>query len=341
MKAVGARRFLPIENPLALEDVETKKPELSRPHDLLVEVLACAVNPVDTKLRKNLGETLREVPVILGMDAAGRVCEVGSDVRNFAVGDRVFYAGDLGRSGSNAEYHLVDSRLVAKIPHGLSFADAAALPVATLTAWELLFERMRIDANGKDVGKKILVINGAGGVGSALIPLAKLAGLEVIATASREVTQAWCTQLGASCVLNHRDDLHQALLAHGLEKFPYIVNLYNTDAYWSLTSEWIAPMGTLGLIVEPSCPLHIGDPLKAKCVTIAWEFMAARARFQLPDMARQGRILTDIAQLSAAGKFPSISTRHFDGICAENLRTCHAAMENGSAHGKWVLEKIS
>lgn len=306
--------------------------------DLLVKVRAVAVNPVDTKIRASLGAQPLDPPRILGWDAAGIVEAVGAEVGGFSIGEEVFYAGDLTRLGCNAEYQVVDSRLAALKPASWSFEEAAAIPLVALTAWELLFERMGVDPNGKDGGKALLVINGAGGVGSALIPLAREAGLTVVSTASRPETTAWCLSLGTHHVINHRLPLRPQAEALGIPSFPYIANLFNTEAYWEQTADLIAPFGALGLIVEPREKLHIGDPLKAKCVRIAWEFMAARARFKSPDMHLQGRYLAEIAARCEAGRFPKIHTRVFENLTSENLREAHAAMEQGLAHGKWVLK---
>lgn len=336
MKAIGARQHLPVSDPGCLVVFETDMPSL-RPGDLLVRMRAVAVNPVDTKIRASLGAGPHEPPRILGWDAAGTVEALGDEAAGFNIGDEVFYAGDLTRPGCNAEFQAVDARLVAKKPQSWSFAEAAALPLVALTAWELLFERMGADPDGKDSGKALLVINGAGGVGSALIPLARRAGLTVVATASRPETRAWCGMLGAHHVINHREALRPQCKALGIGSFPYIANLYNTEAYWEATADLIAPLGALGLIVEPKEKLHIGDPLKAKCVRIAWEFMAARAKFQTADMHVQGETLEKIAALCDAGDFPKIQTRVFDALTATNLREAHAAMETGAAHGKWVF----
>jgi NADPH2:quinone reductase len=295
------------------------------------------VNPVDTKIRALLGAGPHDPPRILGWDAAGTVDAVGTDVRGFAPGDEVFYAGDLTRPGCNAEFQAVDFRLVAHKPKTWSFIEAAAVPLVALTAWELLFERMGVDPTGKDAGKALLIINGAGGVGSALISIARGAGLTVVATASRPETIEWCLALGAHHVINHREPLRPQAEALGIDSFPYIANLFNTEAYWETTADLIAPFGALGLIVEPREKLHIGDPLKAKCVRIVWEFMAARARFKSPDMHVQGSYLTEIACRCEEGSFPKIHTRVFDELTVENLRKAHAAMEQGSAHGKWVI----
>ena len=340
MRAIGARKFLPTSDPACLVEFEAQDPTPG-PGDLIVRIHACAVNPVDTKVRKSLGETMQEAPRILGWDSAGTVIEIGSDVRDFKIGDEVFYSGDLTRSGCNAELQAVDARLVAHKPRNWSFEEAAALPLVGITAWELLFERMGVSPDGKDRGKAILIINGAGGVGSALIPLARDAGLTVIATASRPETIAWCQQLGAHHVISHREDMIAQSEALGFASYPFIANLHQPEIHWSATSQLIAPFGTLGLIAEPREKLHLGDPLKAKCVRIAWEFMAARAKFQSPDMHEQGRILAKIAKRCEAGKFPKIHTRVFDSLNVENLRTAHIAMEQGEAHGKWVFKCAS
>jgi NADPH2:quinone reductase len=332
MKAIGTSRYLPVTEAGCLVEFETERPGPG-PHDLLVRVEAVAVNPVDTKIRKSLTGNLK-APRILGWDAAGVVEETGPEVKCFRVGDKVFYAGDISRSGCNAEFQAVDSRLVAKMPEAWSFADAAAVPLVGLTAWELLAERMAVDIGS---GKELLILNGAGGVGSAMIPIAKHFGLKVVATASRAETVAWCQSLGADHVINHHEPLRPQAEALGISAFPYIANLHNTEMYWATTTDLIAPLGALGFIVEPGEKLPIGDPLKAKCVRIAWEFMGARSKFQTPDMHRQGEILAKLAQLCDDGTFPKIATRVFDKISAENLREAHAAMESGTAHGKWVL----
>lgn len=336
MKALGARQFLPVSQPDCLVEYEAEMPRLGL-RDLLVKILAVAINPVDAKVRKSLGEGPHDPPRVLGFDAAGTVEAVGAEVRGFAAGDEVFYSGDVTRAGSNAEFQTVDFRLVAKKPRSLSFEEAAAVPLVGLTAWELLFERMGIHPDGADSGKAILIINGAGGVGSALIPLARSAGLRVVATASRPVTESWCRSLGADHVINHREPLRPQAEAVGFHEFPYIANLFDTEAYWETTADLLAPLGTLGLIVETSNPVHIGNPFRLKSPRIVWEYMPARARFQTPDMHRQGEILTELARRCDAEDFPKLVTRRFAGMTASNLREAHAAMESGTAHGKWVF----
>ncbi len=337
MKAIGARQFLPVSHPDCLVEFEAAMP-VAAATDLLVKIRAVAVNPVDTKIRASLGSSPQDPPRILGWDAAGVVEAVGAAVRGFAPGDEVWYSGDLYRPGCNAEFQAVDSRLAALKPRSWSFTDAAGLPLVALTAWELLFERMGADPQGADHDRALLIINGAGGVGSALIPLARSAGLQVVTTASRPETRDWCLGLGAHHVIDHRQALRPQAEALGFDDFPYIANLYDTDLYWDTTADLIAPFGNLGLIVEPRQKHHLGDPLKFKCARIAWEFMGARARFQSADMHRQGEILAEIAAHCDAGNFPKLTTRVFPEFTADSLREAHAAMESATAHGKWVIE---
>lgn len=339
MKAIGARQYLPSSDPLSLVEFETAKP-LPGPRDLLVKIAAVGVNPVDTKVRKLIGDGPLEPPKILGWDAAGTIEAVGPLVTDFSPGDEVFYAGDVGRPGSNAEYQLIDQRLAAKKPSSFSFAEAAALPLVSITAWELLFERMGVDPDGKDAGKALLIINGAGGVGSAMIPLARRAGLIVHATASRPETRDWCEKLGANHILNHREPLRPQAEEAGVTEYPFIANLFDTDGYWQITADLLAPLGALGLIVENQHPIQIGNPFRLKSPRIVWEYMFSRSKFQTADMHRQGEILASIAALADAGDFPNLATRTFDRITTGNLREAHAAMESGTAIGKWVLENF-
>ena len=336
MHAIGATRHLPVDHPDFLVAFDAPVPEPG-PHDLLVRVRAIAVNPVDTKIRKSLGDGPHQPPRILGWDAAGVVEAVGgAAAASFVPGEAVYYAGDLTRPGCNADYQCVDHRLVARQPKHLDAAAAAALPLCTLTASEVLFERMGVDA-ATHAGAAILVINGAGGVGSALIPMARHAGLHVVATASRPESRAWCEKLGAHAVIDHHQPLRPQCAALGHAGFPFIANLFDPAAHWAGTADLLEPFGVLGLIVEPSAPLHLGDPLKAKCARIAWEFMAARAKFQSPDMARQGEILAEAAAMHEAGIFPAIHTQVLDGLTLENLRQAHQAMEQSTAIGKLVI----
>lgn len=337
MHAIGALRALPVDDPSCLVDFETSQPSPG-PRDLLVSIEAVGVNPVDTKVRRGLGEAPLPSPRVLGWDAAGTVVACGDEVTGFAPGDRVFYAGDVTRPGCNSELHLVDFRVAAKIPDSMDYGDAASWPLVSITAWELLFERMGVDPGGAHAGQTLLVINGAGGVGSVLIQLARQAGLTVVATASRRETIDWCQRMGANHVIDHHQPLAPQLEALGIGPLPFIANLYEPDGYWKQTGELIAPFGSLGLIVEPAGPLAIGDPYKLKCVRIAWEMMFSRTRFQSPDLFRQGEILAEISRRIEAGKMTAIVTRVLSPIGAESLREAHAGMEAGRAHGKWTLE---
>lgn len=335
MKAVALTRYLPIDAPEALLDVEMETPSPG-PHDLLVRIEAVSVNPVDTKVRAPKPQ-VEATPKILGYDAAGVVEAVGDAVSDFAVGDAVYYAGDITRPGSNAQFQLVDARLVAKKPDTLDFTQAAALPLTALTAWELLFERMPYSIDGGGVGRSLLVIAGAGGVGSIAIQLAKLAGFTVIATASREETVAWCRALGADHVIDHRQDLAPQLQTLGIEAVDAALNLADTDRYWDVLGELLAPQGHVGLIVEPAGALKIGDPYKAKSIGIHWELMFTRSRFKTPDMAEQGRILARVAALVDAGRLRTTLTDTLSPISADTLREAHRRLESGRTIGKLAV----
>ena len=335
MKAVALTRYLPIDDPASLVDVDLPKP-VPTAHDLLVRVEAVSVNPVDTKLRAPKPQVEAQ-PKVLGYDAAGVVEAVGAEVHGFQPGDRVYYAGDVTRPGSNAEFQLVDARLAAAMPRTLDFAQAAALPLVAVTAWELLFQRMPFDSEHGGEGKSLLVIGGAGGVGSIATQLARRAGFTVIATASRPETMDWCRAMGAQHVVNHRDPLAPQLVALGFPQVDATLNLADTGHYWDELGELLAPQGHVGLVVEPKGALRIGDPYKAKCIGIHWEFMFARARFRTPDMAEQGRILARVAALVDAGELKSIRHEALQPINATNLREAHRRLESGGGIGKLVL----
>ncbi|MDO1529296.1 zinc-binding alcohol dehydrogenase family protein [Fulvimonas sp. R45] len=335
MKAVALTRYLPIDDPASLVDVELPMPEPGE-HDLRVRVEAVSVNPVDTKVRSPKPQVEAQ-PKVLGYDAAGVVDAVGAAVEGFRPGDRVYYAGDVTRPGSNAEFQLVDARLAAAMPRSLDFAQAAALPLVSITAWELLFQRMPFDSERGGVGKSLLVIGGAGGVGSIAIQLARRAGFTVIATASRPESADWCRAMGAQHVASHREPLAPQLAALGFAQVDAAINLADTAQYWDALGELLAPQGHLGLIVEPSAPLGIGDPYKAKCIGIHWEMMFARPRFRTPDMAEQGRILTHVARLVDAGELKGIQRDALNPINAANLREAHRRLESGASIGKLAL----
>lgn len=336
MKAVALTHYLPIDDPQSLVDVELPKPSLVDDHDLLVRVEAISVNPVDTKVRSPKPQTEAQ-PKVLGYDAAGVIEAVGKSVTRFKPGDAVYYAGDITRPGSNAQYQLVDERLVGGKPKSLDFAQAAALPLTTITAWELLFQRMPFDADNGGKGKTLLIIAGAGGVGSIAIQIARRAGFTVIATASRAETIEWCKTLGAHHVIDHRQPLAPQLSALGFERIDAALNLADTARYWETLGELLAPQGHVGLIVEPTGPLNIGDPYKAKCIGIHWEMMFARARFKTQDMDEQGRILDRVAALIDAGELKSIQRETLTPINAANLREAHRRLESGSTIGKLTL----
>ena len=329
MIAFGIREFLPVadENCFTAFSCTVPQPLAG---DVLVKVKAVAVNPVDTKVRAMQTHIL-ETPRILGWDASGEVVAVGEDVTRYRVGDAVYYAGDITRPGCNAPYQCVDERLLSRKPQRLSFEEAAAMPLTTLTAWEG-FERMNIQP-----GKSILILGGAGGVGSIAIQLAKQAGWYVIATASRAETTQWCLDLGADAVIDHRGDIIEQCRALGFPQVDAIANFVNTEAYWDMMGELIAPLGELLLIVEPKTPLKLGDPLKAKCVSIHWEFMFARSKFQTPDMARQGDILRQTAEWIDAGMIRHTMATYLGEMSCESLREAHELLESGRTVGKIVM----
>jgi NADPH2:quinone reductase len=335
MKAIALTRYLPIDDPQSLVDVELPTPAIGE-HDLLVRVEAVSVNPVDTKVRSPKPQVEAQ-PRVLGYDAAGVVEEVGTSVKDFKPGDEVYYAGDITRAGSNAQYQAVDARLAALRPRKLSAAESAALPLTAITAWELLFQRMPYDSEHGGKGKSLLIIAGAGGVGSIAIQLARRAGFTVIATASRPETQAWCRAMGAQHVIDHRQPLAPQLSALGFSQIDAAMNLADTARYWDVLGELLAPEGHVGLIVEPSAPIHIGDPYKAKCIGIHWEMMFARPRFKTPDMAEQGRILARVASLIDSGELRSIQRESLSPINAENMREAHRRLESGTTIGKLVV----
>ena len=334
MRAVGLHRYLPIDNPESLLDVELPLPTPGS-NDLRVRVEAVSVNPVDVKVRAPKPKTEVD-PRVLGWDAAGVVDVVGDAVTGLKPGDRVYYAGSIARSGTNAEFHLVDHRLAARMPQSLDFADAAALPLTALTAWEGLFERLGLDPEGRDKGRSLLVIGGAGGVGSMVIQLAKAAGLTVIATASRPETRAWVRDLGADNTLNHREPLRAQLEAIGHAYVDYIFDTQSTEAWWTVMADLIAPQGRIVGIVETPDPIDL-DLLKSKSAGFSWEFMFTRSLHGTSDMAAQGEILRRVAAWIDAGKVRTTRRELVGRISAENLREAHRRVESGSMIGKVVL----
>jgi alcohol dehydrogenase len=332
MKAVALTRYLPIDDPEALFDVELPAP-VATGRDLLVEVKAVSVNPVDTKVRSPKPKVEAE-PRVLGWDAAGVVTAVGPDVSLFAVGDEVYYAGSIARPGCNSELHLVDERIAGRKPATLDFAQAAALPLTALTAWELLFDRFGVSRTGADAGKSVLVIGGAGGVGSIAIQLAKqLAGLHVIATASRPESAAWVRELGADAVVDHRKPLAGQL---GRE-VEYAMCLTDVRPYFAAFPEIIKPQGKIGLIVDTEVPLPLSS-LMRKSATVVWEMVFTRAVFGTPDLIEQHRILDALADLVDRGTVRTTLNERYDAISAASLRRAHAALESGQTIGKIALD---
>ena len=336
MKAIGLTKYLPITDEASLIDIELQKPEATG-HDLLVAVKAVSVNPVDTKIRAPKdGE--EDPPRVLGWDAAGVVESVGSEVTLFAPGDEVFYAGSITRPGTNSEFHLVDERIAGSKPKRLSFAEAAALPLTTITAWEALFDRMRISRDGASAGKSLLVIGGAGGVGSIAIQIAKrVAGLDVIATASRDESRDWCLDLGADHVVSHRENVARQLDEIGFANVDYVLCLNDTDGHWSTMTEVVAPQGHICSIVETAAPVDI-RPLMAKSATFSWELMFTRPMFATVDMIEQHHLLNEVSRLVDSGSVRTTTGQVLGRIDAANLRKAHAHIESGRAIGKLVLE---
>jgi len=337
MKAIAAYGGLPSGDPAAFALVDLPDP-LPGPHDLLVRVEAVAVNPVDTKVRAGLPRPGTGAPPrLLGWDAAGVVEVCGAAVERFAPGDRVWFAGDISRPGCNAERVLVEEAICGRRPTSLSAAEAAALPLTGLTAWEALFERLGLDPEGADAGRSLLILGGAGGVGSIAIQLARRAGLVVIATASRPQSRAWCERMGASHVLDHSQPLAPQLAALGLPELDTIANFSDTDAYWEVMAELIRPQGSIVAIVGNRSPLDL-NLLKAKSVSFHWEFMFTRPQFRTPDRGRQGEILERLAELVDAGAILGTATTRLEPISPATLAQAHGLLEAGRTIGKIVLE---
>jgi NADPH2:quinone reductase len=335
MKAVGYTKSLPIDAPDALIDFETPKPEPG-PRDIRVAVKAVSVNPVDTKVRKRAAPPAGETK-ILGYDAVGVVDAVGKDVTLFKPGDEVFYAGSILRQGTNAEFHLVDERIVGRKPKTLSFAQAAALPLTSITAWELLFDRLGA-VPGKSVDPRtLLIVGGAGGVGSILIQLARrLTGLTVVATASRPETQAWCRDLGAHAVVDHTKPMKPQIDALKLPPVALIASLTMTDQHYKALAEIIAPQGKFGLIDDPA-EFSI-SAFKGKAASVHWESMFTRSSFETDDMIAQNHLLNDVSDLIDKGVLRTTLDQTYGTINAANLKRAHAQIESATSRGKIVLE---
>lgn len=334
MKAVGYVTSRPIDEPGALQDLDLPKP-VPGPQDLLVKVAAISVNPVDYKVRKGRQGTA-EAPVVLGWDAVGTVEAVGSAVISFRAGDEVFYAGDLNRPGSNAEYQVVDARIVGHKPRSLDALSAAALPLTALTAYEMLFDRLGIARGSASRGKKLLIIGGAGGVGSIAIQLARqLTELTVVATASRPETIAWVKEHGAHHVIDHTKQLPAELAAIDMDTVDYIFSTNASDKHWEGITAAIAPQGRIGLIDDPE-PIDV-RMLKRKSASLHWELMYTRALYGTPDISRQHDILNEIADLVDRGIIKTTLAKKLGTINAENLIKAHTLLESGKSIGKIVL----
>ncbi len=335
MKAIGYQKSLPIDHPDSLQDITLDDPHPSG-RDLLVEIKAVSVNPVDAKMR------MRSQPPpgswqVLGWDAAGIVRGSGPDVQLFKPGDRVWYAGAIDRPGTNSELHLVDERLVGHMPQSLGFSQAAALPLTSITAWELLFDRLGVEQGGNDDQRSLLIIGAAGGVGSIMVQLArKLTGLSVIGTASRPQTRAWVTDLGAHAVIDHSRPLSEELDKQGRAPVDYVVSLNSTDRHFEQIVESIAPQGKFALIDDPE-PIDV-RLLKKKSVSLHWELMFTRSLYKTPDMIKQHQLLDSVSALVDEGTIRTTLGSHFGAINAENLKRAHQLLESGSSCGKIVLE---
>jgi NADPH:quinone reductase len=335
MKAVGYKTAGSIDRADSLVDIEIEKPS-PKGRDLLVEVRAISVNPVDAKVRKRASSEDGQWK-ILGWDGAGKVVETGAEVTGFKPGDEVFYAGSIARPGVDSQFHLVDERIVGHKPHSLSHAEAAALPLTTITAWEMLFDRLDIRKSVPGAANAILIIGGSGGVGSIAIQLVRvLTDVTVIATASRPETQAWVKTLGAHHVIDHSKPLADQVAALGLGAPGFVFSTTETHRHLKEIIALLAPQGRFGLIDEPDSLDALG--FKRKAASIHWELMFVRSLFGTPDMDEQGKLLDEVARLVDAGKIRTTATETLSPINAANLKKAHAMIESGKARGKIVLE---
>lgn len=333
MKAVGYRECGAIDRNDALIDITIADASFG-PNDVLVAVYGIGVNPVDTKIRTRRGP-LADDYAIIGWDAAGVVISVGENVHDFKEGDEVWYAGELNRQGCNAQYQAVDARLVSSKPKSLNFADAAAMPLTFLTAWELLFERLHLS---RDSHATLLITGAAGGVGSALLQLAKLCpNITTIATASRTETQNWAKKMGADIVINHHQPLAAQLAQHDIRNVSHVASLTHTDQHFEALAELLQPFGYFALIDDPQRPLDI-KLLKQKSIALVWEFMFTRSLFSTADMHRQGQILREVAELTDSGQLTSTRVAHFGELSAANLKRAHQLLEANQSIGKIVLD---
>ena len=339
MKAVGYQQSLEITDPKALEDIDIVRPTPTG-RDLLVSVRAVSVNPVDTKVRRRSASEDGSYK-ILGWDAVGEVVAVGDQVESYRIGDQVWYAGDITRPGTNAEFHLVDERIVGKRPETLSDAEAAAIPLTAITAWELLFDRLNLDQladTNQARSTRLLIVGAAGGVGSILIQLAKqLTDATVIGTASRPESEKWVKRLGADYAIDHSKAFADELARIGIENVTHVISLNHTQDHFDSLIEVLAPQGKFALIDDPETLLDIRK-LKQKSISLHWELMFTRSMFGTDDMTKQRDLLNRVAELIDAGRIRTTVGANYGAICAENLRRAHRDIESGKAIGKIVLE---
>ncbi|WP_214721659.1 zinc-binding alcohol dehydrogenase family protein [Exiguobacterium sp. s192] len=336
MKAIGFHKHLPITEANSLIDLEIERP-VAQGHDLLVEIKAVSVNPVDTKVRAH--GTDETEPKVIGYDAAGIVVEVGDHASLFSVGDEVYYAGAINRPGSNSDFQLVDERIVAKKPQRLTFSEAAALPLTTLTAYEALTDRLQLTFDAKsNLDKTMLIIGAAGGVGSIATQLANKAGLTVIGTASRPETIEWTKTHGAHHTINHHEDFRAQLEQLGYHYVDYIFCLNATDQHFDAMVDVIAPQGKICSIVETDQNLNL-SALQQKSATFVWEFMFTRSLFETADMIRQHEILTQVATWLEEETLETTVTQTLIGLNAANLKEAHRLVESGKTIGKVVVER--
>ena len=343
MKAIGYKNSLPINEIESLVNIELPQP-IATGRDILVKVAAIAVNPVDYKIRQNVAPVNDEYKVI-GWDAVGEVVAMGDAATKFSLGDKVYYAGDLNRQGSNAEYQLVDERIVGTKPKSLTDAESAALPLTAITAWELLFEHLSIKQQASNIKSKsdevILVVGAAGGVGSILIQLAKaITGATIIATASRESSQRWVKNLGADYVIDHSEALQpqidNLIEKEGIGQVTHVASLNSTDSYFDDYIDLLVPFGKIAMIDDPQ-NINVMK-MKFKSLSLHIEFMFARSMFNAKDIDEQGRLLNNIADLIDQGEMQTTIGKNLGLINADNLKAAHAELESGSSIGKIVLE---
>ncbi|MBW3566986.1 MAG: zinc-binding alcohol dehydrogenase family protein [Proteobacteria bacterium] len=330
MKAIGHVENLPVDHSDALIEFTAPDP-VPGDHDLLVRPRAVSVNPVDIKVR--LGKPVSGEPRILGWDASGEVVGVGGNTRGFGIGDTVWYSGQFDRPGTNAEYHLVDASLVARKPVSLDHAAAAAMPLPGITAWDCLFERLGYTPapSAHNAANPLLLINGAGGLGSMVLQLGRLAGVEITTTAGRSETEQWCRDMGATHVIPH------ALAGVPDNTFPRILCAHDTDPYFAEMARLVAPQGMICAVASTRQP-HDIQPLMAKSAGFAWEFVFTRGLFRTPDMARQGQILAQLATLADEGKIRTTMTETLFGLNAATLIEAHRRIESGRTIGKVVVD---